>query len=348
MDGIFLHTAWRSSGTWLWEQLRNTPGYHGFYEPLHEFLPTMDTRIMATLSPCAWASRHPETAQPYFKEFLPLHDGKGVRGANISFSFDNYFGQPPEDLRAYINSLCATAAQGSKRPVLKFARSQGRLPWFVENFPNHLHAALIRQPWTQFRSGWRCLAEDKNPYFLAAPCLVLERNFAHPAVAALIKALNLPIQPAPGANVIRRLKYWIRAARLIPAATLYRAHIAVWLLSTLATLPAAELVLDGDANPVKTAAKFGLAYESSPRPPVSPSPMPEALHAADIIAAHDAALAAIAAHLTPALCTQLDPWLNAAETTAARDLATKLRAAQPAPWRRAAWGLQAHLAGWVV
>jgi hypothetical protein len=344
MDGIFLHTGWRSSGTWLWEKLRNLPGHHGFYEPLHEFLPSMSATTMATLSPCAWASRHPLISKPYFIEYLPLHNGQGVAGAKPSFSFDGYFDQPGEDLHAYIASLCA-ATNGAK-PVIKFARSQGRLPWLAATFPDYLHVALIRQPWAQFRSGWRCMAEDNNPYFLAAPCLVLERNLANPKVAALVAALALPIHPAPGACLIRRLKFWIRKARLLPAATLYRAHTALWLLNALAALPAATLVLDGDADPTATAAIFGLSYDRNSRPSAAPAAMPPNLHARDITAAHDTALAAIAPALTPSLCARIDPWITTAEARAATDLATPTRTAVAPTWRRAAWGLQAQIARW--
>jgi len=342
MDGIFLHAGWRTSGTWLWEKLRSAPGYHGFYEPLHEFLPSMDVKTLATLAPGAWASRHPKISKPYFAEYLPLHDGKGVRGAKSSFGFDGYFSPAGPDLRDYVSGLCEAA--GDKAPVLKFTRSQGRIGWFIETFPAVQHVALVRQPWAQFVSGWRCWVEDRNPYFLAAPCLVLERNGAHPEVAALVRALGLPIGPNTGANVVRRLKFWIRAVRLMPPATLYKAHVALWLLNMVAAQQAAALVIDGHEEAAAAAARFGVSYHARERPPAGGVPFPAGFTPAEVVAIHHAALRA----LKTAPYTALAPWIRAAEAQAAVDLATVARALPPPAWQRAAWGVRAQMARWAV
>jgi hypothetical protein len=351
MDGIFLHASWRSSGTWLWERLRNQPSCMGFYEPLHEYLPGMTARRIAGMRSTSWQSRHPEMATPYFAAYTPLLNGarpfrKGVKGAAPGFSFDRFFLGADEshpELQAYIQQLCDVAHAAGQTPVLKFARSQGRLAWFAANFPTYRHALLLRQPWTQFRSGWRCLAEDENPYFLAAPFMVLERNTNSPDVAALIAALGLPIQPST-APILARLKHWLATIRSTSPETLYKAAFALWLLNAIHALPAATLVLDGDAPPSTIAAPFGLDAGHAQRPPAITPGRPPHLTSSAVQSCHAAALAALAHRLTPALRARISPWLAAAEVQAARDLAVhiQVRALAPAPGllRRAAGRLR--------
>jgi hypothetical protein len=351
MNGIFLHTSWRSSGTWLWETLRGKPEFMGFYEPLHEFLPGISARGIAAIHSNNWQSRHPAMARPYFDEYLPLLQRskiswrrKGVAQGNTAFAFDRFFMEPNElheELYRYIKQLCDLAYAAGQLPVLKFARSQGRFAWFAKHFPDVKHALLIRQPWLQFRSGWRCMVEDKNPYFIAAPFMVLERNAALPEVAALIMALGLPVRAACH-PMLPRLKHWIRAVPGMDAKILYRAAFALWLLNTTHALPAAALVLDGDAAPADIAAPFGLEMGTAQRPLPSPFSIPPAMALADIRACHDIALAALRHRLNPALPKRLEHWLAAAEAHAACDLAASFQTISPTFnfWRRMAGRLK--------
>jgi hypothetical protein len=348
MDGIFLHSCWRSSGTWLWERLRTQKEHLGFYEPLHEFLPSMTGAQIDSLHSGGWFSRHPKMSRPYFAEYAPLlkerkmlRKRKGVAGAETEFSFHRFFmgaRQPHERLYAYINGLCETAHSAGRIPVLKFARSQGRLAWFARHFPGHTHALLIRQPWAKFRSAWRCLVEDGNPYFMAAPFMVLERNAREPAVAALILAFGLPV----GGSGLgpRGVNGWMRKARRLEPRVLYRAMLALWLLNTARALPEAGLVLDADDAPEALAGAFGLALApEAPRPSATLRTRP-LMHLAEIRACHDAGLAAVAPWVDPALAGRLGYWLAAAEAEAACDLAPGLAiptlARAPGLLRRAA------------
>src|SRR5580698_7486356 len=146
MNGIFLHASWRSSGTWLWERLRSQPEYMGFYEPLHEALPSLTLRKIASSQTSNWQSRHTEMSRPYFAEYAPLlkrskifRYRRGVALAHRSFSFDRFFMEKAdrhEKLYRYIKQLCNTAQMAGKRPVLKFARSQGRFSWVAAQFPD--------------------------------------------------------------------------------------------------------------------------------------------------------------------------------------------------------------------
>jgi hypothetical protein len=331
MNGIFLHTGWRTSGTWLWSCLRRDPDNMCFYEPLHEMLPEMSAAQMHQIGGGSWSSRHPETA-PYFMEYLPLlRPEGGVRGALPAFGFDRFFLEPDatdNDLRGYVKTLCETARAAGKRPVLKFTRSWGRVGWLRRHFPEFVHVLVLRNAWTQFRSGWRCLAEDGNPYFLAAPIVVLERNTDDPDVAALIGTLDLPITPVTGETPMRRINAWYRVIPDMPAAALYRCAFAFWLLGLRRALPAAPLVLDADAAPAAMAARFAAATGvkldmdgdgDAARPP-APRLAFGRITAQDILDAHAKALGRLAERIDPECGARLRDWLGKAEQAALHDL----------------------------
>ena len=325
MEGLFLHTGWRSAGTWIWQMLRDQPGHMGFYEPLHEFLPGMSQAQLAGLSPRSWASRHGAGIAPYFAEYAPLlrTQGQGVALAQKRFAFNRFFlsaAAQDAPLAAYFTQLARLAQEQSRIPVFKCTRSQGRLPWFRAQFPHWLHVALIRQPWTQFRSAWRCHAQDGNKYFLAAPFLVLERNAGHRDVGALAQSFGLPLGWGRYLPLKPRLKSWKLAVHLLDAGTLYKAHFALWLLNALAACGAADVVLDGDAPQAAIARTFGLEAGRGIRPVfVSPPRWPE-LTAAALQRIHETGLRTLGYRISPAMEARLRPWLGAAEAVAARDL----------------------------
>ena len=332
MEGIFLHTGWRSSGSWLWQRLRDQPGHMGFYEPLHEFLPIINQAQLAELSPQSWASRHGATIVPYFAEYAPLlrPDGQGVRLAQKRFAFSQFFlnaAAQDEALAAYFTQLVGLARERGRLPVFKCTRSQGRLPWFRTQFPHWRHVALIRQPWTQFRSAWRCHAQDGNKYFLAAPFLVLERNTGHRDVGALAQGFGLPLGWGRYLPLNIRLKGWKLAVQVLDAGTLYKAHFALWLLNTVAACGAADMVLDGDAPPATLAGAFGLEAGRGTRPVFTPPPHWPELTAAAVQRIHETGLRTLAYRINPAMAARLRLWLGEAETMAARDLCEAPQAA---------------------
>jgi hypothetical protein len=318
MNGVFLHTGWRSAGTWLWEELRRQPGNMGFYEPLHECLAALTFEQIAALRSDNWKSRHPWMTRPYFAEYAPLLRREGVIGARLRFSFDRFFmdaDQEDAELLGFVRMLCDTAKAAGRQPVLKFARSQGRFAWFAQHFPDVTHALLIRQPWEQFRSAWRCLVEDSNPYFLSGPFMVLERNMLAPQVAALVARLAIPVRPtAP--PVLPRLKYWYRIVRRMAPAMLYRAHFALWVLNTSRALPHAGVVLEGG----EAAAALGLAVADK-RPLGARLSVRPGLGLEDVRAAHDLALRGLPAEVRLPLAR----WVAPAEAQAAQDLAAHLK-----------------------
>jgi hypothetical protein len=78
IDPIFLHTGWRTVGTWLWSRFRMVEGTRCLYEPLHEDLATLSRDDIARLRADNWASRHPDLAHPYYDEYADLLNADGI------------------------------------------------------------------------------------------------------------------------------------------------------------------------------------------------------------------------------------------------------------------------------
>jgi hypothetical protein len=329
MNGLFLHTSWRSSGTWIWQSLRSRPDYLGFYEPLHEDLPNMSVAGIAARAPDRWRSRHPGQSSPYFQEYLPLlgrrlfrAGPRGVEKAEPGFAFSRFYmgaDEQYESLRAYIAQLCEMAWRQGRAPVLKCTRTQGRFAWFKAQFPEAQHVLLIRQPWAQFCSAWRFFVEDANPYFLAVPFVVLARNAAHPDVAALIAALKLKMPPVLLPNRVS-LMLWTHALRLLPPVMLYKAHLALWLLNALYALPAAEHVFDGDAPAGALAETLGVNIRHTTRPKTAPLQRLPDFPVETVAQTHRIACQALSGRFDPPVAARIAAWLATAEAEAERDL----------------------------
>jgi hypothetical protein len=157
---VFLHTGWRTAGTWLWSRFREIPGTHCFYEPLHEALAGLSQDEIARVSSNSWASGHPALTRPYYHEYAGLlnADGIGVRQYRKAFAIDRLL-CPPEmwlaGLRDYLGGLIVAARENDAVPVLKFCRSTGRMAWMRRNFPQAVHVAVLRNPASQWASARR-------------------------------------------------------------------------------------------------------------------------------------------------------------------------------------------------
>src|SRR5262245_47471573 len=55
-QAVFLHTGWRTAGTWLWSRFRARPDVMGFYEPLHERLDDLALHEIPELRADTWDS----------------------------------------------------------------------------------------------------------------------------------------------------------------------------------------------------------------------------------------------------------------------------------------------------
>jgi len=339
---FFLHTGWRSGGTWLWSRLRDQSGVTAYYEPLHEVLATLDARQIARERPDAWASRHGGSA-PYFAEYAPLltrrwfRAPRGVRLHEPRFAYDQYFQAPEaadDALVGYIGGLLQAA--GERVPVLKFCRSLGRVAWMQRHFPDALHAVVLRDPVAQFRSAEAQFAAG-NRFFAVAPLMVLARNRQAPQVRDAVErfALRLPALPERRRDLDAEL-CWRHGQRLDEAGR-YRIFLAFWTITAISALSAGAMLIDADrlgtdaahraavARALRghTGLDVGLETNVRPSPARSPAGAP---------ATHDVALAMLEAcrsFLPPDACASIAGKL--AELTG---VAPALDA-PPAAWRDA-------------
>ncbi len=250
-SSIFLHTGWRSGGTWIWSRCRASPHVCGFYEPLHEHAARFRRRDVATMRPGSWQSNHSDTP-PYFEEYRDLipKNGRGVARYNSRFAFDTFFRAPDEpsdlELEAYLDSLMAGQWAGARLPVLKFCRSMGRVGWLENLFPHALHLVVLRDPLAQFHSIQRLLEQQRNRYFALAPLLVLARNAQHPAVREAAQALGVTLPDLFSRDLDYAVETCWRHVRRISPAEHYRGFLAFWTLCAVFALDSKAQVIDMD------------------------------------------------------------------------------------------------------
>lgn len=190
---IFLHGMWRSGSTYLWSRFRTASNTRCFYEPLHHGLAKLThARIERDTPEQIGANRHPILSTPYFDEFAPLIDRRGVRGYHRSLAYDRYVLSPDQDhtrLERYISGLLAHAAGEGRQAVLGFNRTGLRLAWLRARFDAY-HIHIEREP----IAIWASYAAEKskgNHAFFSMWLSILEKNASHPLFAPLIERLQL-------------------------------------------------------------------------------------------------------------------------------------------------------------
>ena len=306
-DAVFLHAGWRSCGTWLWDVLRESPAVRAFYEPLHEGMADLDRAAIGQFRPDNWGSGHGGGA-PYFTEFAALLNpsGRGVECYRQRFAFHDFFAEPDRDdpaLSAYLARLIDAARLEGRLPVLKFCRSMGRVGWMERQFPNALHAVILRDPVAQWRSARLQMERDSNHYFVLAPFLILARNAAHPLLADALKRLDVCLPPHlsddPG---IIQTTCWRHVQRL-SWADRYRGFLALWSATALTALSTGAMVIDSDLlqsdvahrDEAGQALGAALGQGGGVRLDLSPEPAREQVWVGSKAEAEDAARAALAA-----------------------------------------------------
>jgi hypothetical protein len=249
-QAVFLHTGWRSAGTWIWSRLRELDTVTGFYEPLSGLLADLSLADISDLRPTL-TSGHPPLGTPYFDEYRPfLHEhARGVAGYRKQFNLDRFASMPDGDfpaLRAYLQNLCEHAAAQGHVPVFKFCRSSGRLPWLKQAFTQAMHAGVLRNPASQFASGWLLSRQWNNPFFVAAPFRVLGMNQTDPLVRQAIEVCGVslpPVAPTSDDTYAMACEHYARTAEGDNA---YRAFIALWILGALRMAQGVDLLIDID------------------------------------------------------------------------------------------------------
>ncbi|CAB3762324.1 hypothetical protein [Paraburkholderia solisilvae] len=248
--GVFLHTGWRSAGTWVWSRFRALDSVTAFYEPLSNVIGDLKLADLGALQP-TFNSGHPALNAPYFAEYRPfMREGaRGVPGYRRRFATDRFGDTPDAEfpaLQAYLQHLTEQTLAAGKMPVFKFCRSSGRLPWLKHAFPAALHVAVLRNPASQFASGWLLHQEWRNTFFVAAPLRVLGLNRNEPIVKAVLDACEVRLPEQAPSSDDAYAAVCEQYARTIEGTQAYRAFIALWALSALRMGHAAQTVLDID------------------------------------------------------------------------------------------------------
>jgi len=249
-QAVFLHTGWRSAGTWVWSRLRELERVAGFYEPLSNVLADLTLAGVAASQPTL-TSGHPPLRAPYFDEYRPFlrDDARGVSGYDRRFSIDRFSPAPDATfpaLHGYLRNLCESTAEQGRIPVFKFCRSGGRLPWLRRAFADALHVGVLRNPASQFASGWLLRQQWSNAFFVAAPFRVLGLNQWDPLVREVVGVCGVSLPPLASmpddAYAIACEQY----ARTVNSDNAYRAFIALWILCTLRIGEGVDLLIDMD------------------------------------------------------------------------------------------------------
>ncbi|SMG26858.1 hypothetical protein [Paraburkholderia susongensis] len=252
---VFLHTGYRTAGTWLWSCFRRLNEVTAYYEPLHEMLSTIDSAKLATSTADSWRSGHPKLEKPYFAEFAHLLEpsGQGISGYEERFSIDRFSGQTPDgagQLQAYLCKLISAAHERGGVPVFKFCRSLGRLPWFRSTFPDAVHIVVEKNPISQWRSCWDLLATHGNPHFVAVPFAVLALNRDTPVVEQMLEGLHIDLPRISRESTEKPfgacLDFFKQHVMNVAPADAYRAFLAHWLLASQHATTHADAIFDCD------------------------------------------------------------------------------------------------------
>ncbi|MGH8780199.1 hypothetical protein [Paraburkholderia sp.] len=250
VQGIFLHAGWRTAGTWLWSRFRALESVNAFYEPLSSLVGELAPADIADIRP-TYSSGHPPLSSAYYEEYRPFlqSTARGVRGYRGSFGIDQFGGQPDRDfpaLQTYLNDLCETSAGQRKIAVLKFCRSHGRMPWLKEAFPGVMHVGILRNPASQFASGWLLRQQWRNAFFVAAPFRVLGFQQSEPIVRQVITECGVKLPPVAPTSYDTYAAACDHYAQTVEGSDAYRAFIALWILGAWRMLKSADLVVDSD------------------------------------------------------------------------------------------------------
>ena len=206
---IFLHSNWRSSGTYVWAKFRSLPGMYCYFEPLNERLATVTQEAVDTVRPSSFAN-HPDLDAPCFAEYRPLlgPDG-GIAGFPSDLIFRHYrlaADDPAPRLQAYVDGLTQFAHRQGRVPVFGLVRSSLRVGWFRRHHPG-VHIYILRDPRRQFAS-YLAQALRGDSYFLERPWVIFGNNRDDPAFALLRALINVDDAPADADNAYWATRGW--------------------------------------------------------------------------------------------------------------------------------------------
>lgn len=214
-----------------------------YYEPWHEQLAWLTPERIERERPATSGLRHPNEGLPYLSEFAGLlrPDG-GVQGYETRLALDGYFlpaDQEDPGQAAYVETLIAAARREDRTPVLACCRTLGRIGWLRRRFGG-THIVLIRDPVQQWRSFYSLRKRPRPTYFELCQYVILSE-----AAGGEAGARRLGLETGEG-ELADRIQAARKRLKRAPARVSFAAFLAVYVLSYLAALPRADLVIDVD------------------------------------------------------------------------------------------------------
>jgi hypothetical protein len=236
---LFLHSLFRTGGTYFWNKLRSSPGYYCYYEPFHELVATHQRETQVTdVADQARRLRHPDMVKPYLDEY-PAGEDVGVPLFQKRFSYDDFCLEEHDDhpaLKAYVDSLLRFAP---RRPVFKFCRSTLRARWLRRHF-DALHLYLLRDP----RMQWESYLSANREYFCATSLLIHAKNHASPLLSPFQRLAYVPRYHSE--SVRAEIDFYVPLLRFYDLDQQYGLTYAIWLVSLTEMMVMADRVVDMD------------------------------------------------------------------------------------------------------
>ncbi len=188
-DPVIISGRFRSGSTLLWNLFRQADGFTSFYEPFNE------RRWFDSSQRGDQVDSSHRGVNNYWREYDgldhlgQLYDEDWIRNQLFMSATVCH-----PKMKSYINALVEAAP---KRPVLQFNRTDFRLPWLRNNYPNAKFIHLYRHPrdqWCSFLTDPKAMSSQKvdktykDAFYLDVWCddlakyfpLLDRRNTPHP------------------------------------------------------------------------------------------------------------------------------------------------------------------------
>jgi hypothetical protein len=105
---------------------------------------------------------------------------------------------------------------------------------------------VLRNPASQFASGWLLSQQWSNPFFVAAPFRVLGLNQADPLVKQVVELCGVSLPPVMSLPDDAYAMACEQYARTAEGNNAYRAFVALWILGALRMTQGVDLLIDID------------------------------------------------------------------------------------------------------
>ncbi len=278
---IFLHGLWRSGSTYVWSRFRAADNVVCYYEPLHDGLARLtEGRIQRDTPAAVQTNHHPALAQPYFAEFAPLVEGRGVRNYQRRFAYTHFAPAADEDdpaLQTYVQGLIDHAWAQDR--ALGFNRTGLRIAWLKARF-DACNIHVDRDPIDIF-SSYLGQLQSGNHYYFVKWMQIIAGNPDYPLFAA---ALPLFRQPSRAEALYANPKrFYRRVVEEASLETLYSITFLAWAVCAMHALDHCDLVIDtamtdrsgyGEAVAAGVREHCGLSVDfSDMQAPTAPSPL---------------------------------------------------------------------------